>query len=259
YRIPHHLVDIVDANQEFSVAEYLQAATAAVHEIRARDRVPVFVGGTPMYLRGVLRGFDVGPPADWEFRESCQQDLQDHGIQALRQRLRLVDPLSAMRIESNDTRRMIRALEVYAKTGVPISHRQVHFDQRYPAESVGVFALSWDRSILHERINRRTSEMFDRGLVDEVRRIRETTGFSRTASAAVGYREVLQHIDGELSLAETMKAVAAHTRQLARKQETWFRNLHELRSVPMTPDSAPQAIADWIVAKLPSSLRGDSR
>ena len=128
-RIPHHLIDLVDPVEEFSVARYLEAAHQKIEEIESRGLRAIFVGGTPMFLKGILRGFDPGPPADWNFRESVESDLRNHGIEALRDRLRQVDPLAAHRIGANDTRRMIRALEVARHTGMPLSHRQTHFER----------------------------------------------------------------------------------------------------------------------------------
>lgn len=236
-RIPHHLLDLVPPTEDFSVARYLRAAHAAVDEVTRRGRLPIFVGGTPLFLKGVLRGFDPGPPADWEFRRRVEEDIERHGLEALRGRLRQVDPLAAHRIGPNDKRRMIRALEYVRATGVPISHRQTQFERSRPADSCLVFCLRHPRARLHERVNRRVDAMFERGLVDEVRGLAERYGqLSRTARQAVGYREVLRRIDQGGDLDETRRDVAAHTRQLARRQETWFRSFRELRAIDVEPE-----------------------
>lgn len=251
-QVPHHLIDLVDPHEEFSVACYLQAAHNAVVDIRSRGRMPIFVGGTPMFLKGVLRGFDPGPPADWEFRSAVEKDLEQHGIEALRERLRQVDPLAAHRIGPNDARRMIRALEVAHHTGTPISHRQVQFDRQRDANQCNVFSLQWDRSELHDRINRRVEAMFGDGLLDELRSLLEQYGeLSRTASQAVGYREVITWIQsGNDDLASLIEEVSAHTRQLARRQETWLRSFSERRVMEMKhpPD------ADMIAKRIESEL-----
>lgn len=271
-RIPHHLIDVVDPDEEFSVAEYLRLAHRTVAEILARNRVPIFVGGTPMYLKAVLRGFDPGPPADPDFRAAVQRDVDTYGAEALHQRLCQVDPLSAHRIDPTDVRRMIRALEVAHATGTPISHRQTQFDRPAPTRTfTGAsevtrrwatlgHALRWPRPVLHARINRRVDAMFERGLVDEVRQLRSRFGtLSRTAAQAVGYREVIEMLDetdgderpSDARITQCREEVAAHTRQLARRQETWFRSFDEIEFVDVNDQSQ---IDTWVTQQFD---RGD--
>lgn len=246
-RVPHHLLDIVEPSEEFSVACYLKAAHQKIREIKSRGRKAIFVGGTPMFLKGVLRGFDAGPPADWEFRRAVEQDLERHGVEALRARLRQVDPLAAHRIGLNDSRRMIRALEVARYTGTPISHRQVQFDHARAPESCHVFSLHWPRTRLYERINARVDRMFADGLVDEVRRLLEQHGeLSRTAGQAVGYRELIDYFKGHKDLPSTINEVATHTRQLAKRQETWFRSFSEIRPIEIQEPFSAATTAEII-------------
>ncbi|MDB4476830.1 tRNA (adenosine(37)-N6)-dimethylallyltransferase MiaA [Rhodopirellula sp.] len=250
--VPHHLIDLVEPTEDFSVACYLAAAHKVVEQIRQRGRQPIFVGGTPMFLKGVLRGFDPGPPADWDFRKAVESDLQNHGIEALRERLQQVDPLAAHRIGPNDARRMIRALEVSHQTGVPISHHQTQFDHYQDPNECNVFTLNWERSELHERINCRVQKMFEDGFIYEVQTLLTTHGnLSRTAAQAVGYREIIEWISEDRSETETLiEEVSAHTRQLARRQETWLRSFDERRIIDVTTTAEPVAIAEQIAAKL---------
>ena len=248
-RVAHHLIDITSPDQSFSVACYLEAAHALLDEMDRRGRRAIFVGGTPMYLKGIMRGFDPGPPADWKFRQSVEDDLARHGPEALRDRLRQVDPLAAHRINENDTRRMIRALEVARHTGVPLSHRQIQFDQRHDASTCKAFVIRTPRDQLHRQINERVQRMFDDGLVDEVRSLLDQYGtLSRTASQAVGYREVIDHLQKSVSVDETKAAVAAHTRRLARRQETWFRSFSELTPIDFSGDHSVESAVEKIVA-----------
>jgi tRNA dimethylallyltransferase len=231
-QVPHHLIDLATPEEDFSVAAYLQAAHRTVAEVVQRGRVPIFVGGTPLYLKALVRGFDSGPPADWPFRRAVEEDLQRHGSEALWERLRQVDPLSAHRLHPRDTRRIIRALEVNHLTGQPLSHRQMQADPLATAEQCHVLALRWPRPILHQRIEARVDGMFAAGLVDEVRGLLQRYGqLGRTASQAVGYREVIEHLAGQHDLDETRRRVKEHTRQLARRQETWLRGLSEVTFV----------------------------
>lgn len=247
-QVPHELIDLVDPTEEFSVACYLRLAHARVRELNQQGKTPIFTGGTPMFLKGVLRGFDPGPPADWEFRNAVQADVDRFGAEALRERLRQVDPLAAHRIGPNDTRRMIRALEVARHTGTPISHRQVQFERERSADSCRVFSLQWPRPQLHERINQRVKSMFEAGLVDEIRSLIKTHGeLSRTACQAVGYREVIEWLQEGGDLEDAIEAVSVHTRQLARRQETWLRSFSEIRPIHVEEPLDPELIAERIL------------
>jgi tRNA dimethylallyltransferase len=246
--VPHHLLDVLTPDREFSVSNYVDAACQAISEIRGRGREVLFVGGTPLYLKSLLRGIFSGPPADWEFRRAIEIELQQTGAQALHDRLRQVDPLSAEKLHPNDKRRIIRALEVYRLTGRPISHLQTQFEEGKSAEGRKVFVLSWPRQQLHERINRRVDAMFDEGFVDEVHNVLQRYGtLSRTASQAVGYREVIEHVQGKRDLPSTIEAVKSRTRQFARRQETWFRSLSECRFVSRNRNDTEREIAERVV------------
>jgi tRNA dimethylallyltransferase len=246
-QVPHHLIDIVNPNEEYSLAEYVDAAHATATDIRSRGMQPLFVGGTSLYLKSLLRGLDTGPPADWEFRNEVAAEVERVGVEALHKRLEQVDPLAAAKLHPHDQRRIIRALEVYKATGQPLSHRQVHFDQPQAAEDCRVFALQWPRAELHRRIEARVERMFERGLVDEVRGLMERyDSLSRTASQAVGYRETIEYLSNDLSFEETDERVKIRTRRFARRQETWLRSLSECRPVAMSNEVSATEIAKLI-------------
>ncbi|QDU93540.1 IPP transferase [Lignipirellula cremea] len=247
--VPHHLLDLVEPTEEYSVSQYVDDATIAMQQIRERGRTPLFVGGTPLYLKSLLRGIFEGPPADWEFREQVEQEVQQVGLQALHQRLMQVDPLSAEKLHPNDKRRIVRALEVYKLTGSPISHLQLQFDQGLPAARCRVFVLQWARPVLHQRIDRRVEAMFAAGLCDEAAALLEKhSELSRTAAQAVGYQEAFDHLRGETSLTDAIETVKARTRQFARRQETWFRSLSECRILTLEEEVNPQELAQQIAA-----------
>src|SRR5207248_681917 len=163
-RVPHHLLDLVPPSQEFSLSEYIDSAHETIGQIKARGREALFVGGTPLYLKSLLRGVYQGPPADWEFRRQIDQELQSLPPAALHQRLQVIDPLLAARLHPNDKRRMIRGLEVFKLTGQRLSHLQTQFEEGRPATAVKVFVLSWPREELHRRIDGRVEQMFAAGL-----------------------------------------------------------------------------------------------
>ncbi len=229
-QIPHHLIDIVDPNESFSVSQYRDAALAKILEIRSREKQVLFVGGTALYLKALVRGLFDGPPADWEFRKKIEADLADCDSEELFKRLQSIDPVSSHKLHPNDRRRIIRALEVYYSTGTPISHWQMEFDQATPPDECNVFTLRHPRSILHDRIEQRVGKMFKDGLIDEVSTLLETwQKIGQTASQAVGYREVISHINGDMDFETTFEKVLVRTRRFARHQETWFRGLTECR------------------------------
>ncbi len=251
--VQHHLLDVVAPTEEYSVAQFLEHAARATEGILARGRRPLFVGGTPMYLKGLLYGFDPGPPADWEFRRAVETDIRLHGIDALHKRLVQVDPLSAARLPATDTRRITRALEVAYLTGIPLSHRQTQFERIASKNSAPLFAIRWPRELLHQRIEMRVASMFKGGLVDEVSGLLRQYGtLARTAATAVGYREVISHLDGSIPLETAMQEVLFHTRQLARRQETWFRSLPSLRWLEVADETALEDCVEKIVQSIGS-------
>lgn len=235
-QVVHHLVDFLEPNEAFSVAQYRERALALVEQLRAQGKRALFVGGTPLYLKAMLRGIFEGPPADWEFRNQIDKEVAEHGVEALHERLKLIDPLTAHKLHPHDKRRLIRALEVHHVTGQPISHLQLEFDEPIKHATRPVFALHWDRPLLHARIDERVDRMFEEGLIAEVQQLLAKHGeLGHTAQQAVGYREVIEHLNGLRELKATIDSVKARTRQFARRQETWFRSLEECRWVQRTP------------------------
>lgn len=249
-QLPHHLIDIVEPDQDFSVAQYRDLAFETIAAIRERGHTPLFVGGTPLYLKCLLRGFFDGPPADWELRNQIEAELATVGAAALHARLVQVDPVSASWIHVNDTRRIVRALEVYRSTGEPISHQQMEFEDGVPAEECRVFVLRREREVQRERIEARVDEMIEEGLIDEVREL--TSGgkkLGRTASQAVGYSEMIEHLDGQITLAEAIDRIKARTRRFAKRQATWFRGLSECRFVDIGPEDDAVSIAERVMVE----------
>ena len=248
--VAHHLIDLVDPDQEFSLAEYLDAAEKAAAEIAARGREVLFVGGTPLYLKALLRGIFEGPPADWELRRRLQSEAGEHGPDWLHARLAAVDPVAASRLHANDTRRLIRALEVFEKTGRPISVWQQQFERARPAEACKVFVLDWPRDALYARIDARVEQMFAAGLVAEVEAVLKAgKSFGRTARQALGYRETLDFLEGRRGLDETIELVKTRTRQFAKRQLTWFRSLSECRWITMDESLTPADVAERILQR----------
>jgi tRNA dimethylallyltransferase len=248
--VPHHLIDIVDPAEEYSVAQYAAAAKETVADVQGRSREVLFVGGTPLYLKALLRGLFDGPPADWRARREIERELDTAGEYALHERLMQIDPVAAGHIHPHDTRRLIRALEVYRATGEPISHQQMQFEEGRPADECRVFVLRRERKELHQRIEGRVEAMIDSGLVDEVRRLTaDGRELGRTARQAVGYREALGLLAGEFNRNEMVERIKARTRRFAKRQGTWFRSLSECRFVDVAGEADADALAEAIAAR----------
>jgi len=245
-RVPHHLFDILDPHEEFSVAQYLEAAERVIHEVLSRNRIPFFVGGTGLYLRSLLRGVFDGPPADWEYRRQLEHLAEQAGSQKLHDQLRQLDPTTAARLSPNDLRRVIRALEVQHVTGQPLSALQKNPSLPIDQRPSHVFWLNPPRDWLHQRINQRVERMFADGLVQELRQLQELSPpLGQTARQALGYKETLDWLEqGSGDLAEVVITIQTRTRQFAKRQCTWFRNLEECQALPIQPDDTAAMIAN---------------
>lgn len=252
-RVQHHLIDLRDAGEDFSVAEYIEEAAAVCESLVARGVTPLFVGGTPMYLKCLLRGLFEGPSANWDLRRELESELDKVGSAALHDRLKLVDPLAAAAIHPNDARRVVRALEVFRGAGEPISHQQLEFEEPVPATDCRVFTLLRERADQHARIEARVHAMIDEGLIDEVRALTsygQTLG--RSASQAVGYREVIEHLNGDCDAETMVERIQVRTRRFAKRQGTWFRSLSECRFVEVGADESADSVARRIEAEAAS-------
>ncbi len=246
--VPHHLIDVLEPWESASVAEYRTWALDHVREIAVRGRRALFVGGTPLYLKALLRGLFKGPAADPEVRQHLEAEADALGNAALHDRLARLDPATARRLHPNDRRRIIRALEVFELTGRPISTLQAEHDR--PAEGVNVVALERPRAELHERINRRVEQMFAEGLVEEVRHlVSGPRPIHPVPAQGVGYREVIDLLEGRLTETEAIAQTQARTRQFAKRQATWFRGLAEVRPWPFRADETSEALAERLASQ----------
>lgn len=261
--VPHHLIDVVDPNESFSVGRYASEARRLIGMIADRGNHPLFVGGTPLYLKVMTSGLFSGPPADWKFRGELHERAEREGTKALHEELRSVDPESAGRIHPNDLKRIVRALEVMHKTGRPIGELQTEWTSPKTAGYRLIAGIARDRHILYRRIDARVDRMFADGLVDEVRGLLDKFGnLSREASQAVGYRETLAHLSGKADLARTIELVKRNTRRMAKRQLTWFRSFGDIRWFAMAPETSAAAaareMADYFAGELAKS-RGAER
>ena len=215
--VRHHLLDVADPTEQFTVARFVEMADEV---IGAAQSPLIATGGTPMFYKALFEGLFEGPSADVELRERLLQTPADE----LYARLRTVDPLAADRIHANDSRRVVRALEVYELTGQPISTLQQQWGDSAARHPAIWFGLTWDKDALNRRINARVKQMIAAGWVDEVRSLLGRFGsLSKTAAEATGYAELIDHVHGRISLDDAVEEIKIATRQLARRQMKWLR------------------------------------
>jgi tRNA dimethylallyltransferase len=260
-RVPHHLLDVARPDDVVTLAAYQRLALEAIDAIRARGRLPLLVGGTGLYIRAVVDGLRIPPAApDWHLRAALEAEERAGGPGTLHRRLGEVDPAAAARIHPHNVRRIIRALEVHAKTGVSISVLQ-RSSPEVPsrgstrcgagdAEDVLMIALTTDRARLYERIHRRIDHLLAAGLVEEVRQLL-AAGYAKTLPAlqGLGYKELLPHVAGTLSLAESRALLQRNTRRYAKRQLTWFRGDARYRWLEVG-DDPPEVVAARIRAMI---------
>jgi tRNA dimethylallyltransferase len=220
--VPHHLVDVVAPDEQFTLAQYQERAYEAIEDVHRRGRVPFLVGGTGLYVRAVLEGFGiprVGP--DHRLRQQLREEVRRNGRSALHARLEQVDPQAAQAIDPRNVRRVIRALEVYETTGQRITVLQ---ERKAPPYRILKIGLTMERGQLYRRVDERVDSMVERGLVTEVERL-VATGYSHDlpAMSGVGYRQILMHLRGELGLPEAVQIIKSETHRLVRQQYKWFR------------------------------------
>ena len=222
--VPHHLLDVLSPDQEMSAARFVELADEAIASLQEKDCPVIVAGGTMLYVRALLRGLFEGPAADEAMRAELSEKSERAGVDTLWQELRGVDPRSAERIHDTDLRRIIRALEVYRLTGVPLSeHHERHQAQpaRYQAKLVG---LNPEREQLYSQINERVEKMMAAGLVGEVEGLREQGfGPQLRSQQAIGYGEVHSMLDGDLDRNEMVGQIQRNSRRYARRQLSWYR------------------------------------
>lgn len=229
--VPHHMIDIVYPDEEFSVAQFKNLAEDSIRDILSRGKVPVVAGGTGLYISSLVYNIQFSDTiCDWEFRERMNALAIKYGPGYLHDRLKEVDPVSAQRIHPNNVKRVIRALEVFETTGRPISEHQAESRTKPPEFDYLLFGLTMDRQMLYERIEKRTDIMMEKGLADEVAGILKM-GYSKdlVSLQAIGYKEIAAAISGECSMEEAVENIKLGTRHLAKRQITWFNSMEGLK------------------------------
>ncbi len=253
--IPHHLVDVVEPDEEYTAARYARDAAAAIEDIYARDRWPILVGGTGLYYRALVRGLFPGPAADAKIRARLEGIARRRGVEFLHGMVARVDPASGQRILPRDLKRLVRCLEVYFLTGRPLTDHFARTVSPLRGRETVAIGLSIPLSEIAGRTARRVDQQFDRGLLEEIRGLL-ARGVPETARPFGGlvYRQALEHLRGMRNEAETRALIAQENRRYARRQLIWFRkepNLVWLQTSGEQPET--RAAVESILAKWPNS------
>lgn len=244
--VPHHMIDMKEPDEPFSVAEFQARVDGLIRSILGRGRLPMLVGGTGLYVRAVLQEYTFTEmEGDPDLRERLAAEEAQHSVGHLHRRLAAVDPAAAARLHPNDLRRIIRALEVFETTGVPISETQTAGDAapRYDDLFIG---LTMDRELLYQRIDQRVEQMLAAGLQREVERLLLRFPPSTQALEAIGYREMVWHLRGLLTYPETAALIQRNTRRFAKRQYTWFKRDEGIHWIDLTSPEARSSAAERI-------------
>jgi tRNA dimethylallyltransferase len=244
-QVRHHLIDVVEPSESFSVGVFLDKALAAIDDICGRGRTVVAVGGTALYIKALLYGLFEGPGGDERIRAELRAQAAREGLDRLHDTLRQIDPEAADRISANDAKRIIRALEVYRLTGKPISSFQKQFDADRPVHDWIMIGLRREKTAESQRINARVKKMVELGLVDEVKALlAEEKPLGQQARCAIGYAEIIDHLEGRMSLEDAVEQIKVNTRRLAKGQRTWFKTFRQVNWLDIEPEEPPEHVIE---------------
>lgn len=255
--IPHYLINVVYPDEEFTVADFKKAACNYIKRINDEGNIPMLVGGTGLYINSIvyeLKFTQVKP--NEELRRKYDSIIDKHGSEYLYEELMRVDPISAKRINVNDTKRIIRALEVLHETGKPMSYYNKNFRKEVDKYNLVMIGLTMDRGKLYSRINQRVDIMLDEGLIDEVKMLMDM-GYTKelTSMQAIGYKEIISYLEGEMSLDKTIEVLKRNTRRFAKRQLTWFRRDDRIKWVDIDNFASTDAISEYLANYVFKSLK----
>lgn len=248
-QVPHHLMDFVPVTENFDVARFKETASKIIRDIWGWNRIPIVVGGSGMYMQVLLDGIFSQATKNDEVRSCLEKRLETEGLERLYGELERFDPAAAKKIHPNDTRRIIRALEVYHATHRPISEWQKERKGFWGEHDIKLFCLSRPRPELYGRINARTEWMLASGMIEEVQSLAKVK-LSRTANAIIGIKEIRRYLDGKISRSEVRDEIQMNTRRLAKRQMTWFRREERLTWVEISEKETPARIRDRILGQI---------
>ncbi len=242
-QVKYHMIDTVEPSESFSVASFLEDANNITNTIIARNKPAVAVGGTALYIKAMLYGLFEGPGTDQQIRDELQKIADADGLENLHKQLSKIDPEAADRIHYNDSKRIIRALEVFKLTGKPISSFQKQFGSNNQSDDWTIIGLRREKENESKRINLRVKKMIDEGLVDEVKSLlAEEKPLSMQAACAIGYAEIISYLQGHIALDEAIELIKKNTRHLAKHQRTWFKTFKNINWITIREDQKAEDV-----------------
>ncbi len=249
--VPHHFIDIIDPWESFSVGKYVEGVEDLANSSNGQKQSFLIVGGSPLYINGLVNGIFNGPEADWNIRGELEVIAERKGSSHVHDILQKIDPVKAAKLHPNDLRRIIRAIEVYKITGEPVSVLQERYKLARKNYRFKIICITREREVVYHRINERVETMFDKGLVAEVKSLLDNPkGLSKQAKQALGYKEVIQYLDGGLALSDAKELVKLSTRRFAKRQMTWFRSFQDIQWLEAKEHDGPNQITDRVFSIL---------
>lgn len=246
-QVVHHLIDVVEPSEPFSVDRFLTLAEAAAKEIESKNKPIVAVGGSAMYIKAMLYGIFQGPGTNEQIRRRLKERIEETSLEELHKKLSAIDPKAADKIHRNDEKRIIRALEVYQLTGKPISSFQWQFDLPAPKGGWTIYGLRREKTEENKRINARVKKMIEAGLIDEVKNLlAEEKPLGTQARSAIGYAEIIDYLAGRETLEKAIEKIKINTRRFAKAQRTWFKTFKTVNWL----DISEEATVENILAKI---------
>jgi len=255
--VPHQLIDLVDPDQSFNVGDFRRHALQEIARLHGQALLPLIVGGTGLYIRGLLRGLCPGPPANWSIRQALTQEATEHGWSFLHEKLQQVDPNLAQRLHPHDQPKVLRGLEVYHTLGIPLSQvQQQHQFQESPYPFL-LIGLTMERQTLYRRIDTRVEWEIEKGLVEETQRLKQQ-GYSRDLGSmkGLGYRQFSGYLAGEYSYDEAVRLLKRDTRHFAKRQMTWFKKEPCIQWITLEESDIPTQAATRILKTIDDFLCG---
>ena len=244
--VPHHLIDVAQLSEAFDAAQFVRLAKSASESISSRGRIPIFCGGTGLYFRALMEGLGNSPPSD----ELLRDELSLLPFESLVAELKIKDPKAAKQIDLKNPRRVLRAVEVIRLTGRPYSEQRIGWDKLKRAPE-NLFCINREVDVLNQRIHKRVDEMFSLGLIEETQiLIKQGLRDNRNACQALGYRQVLDLLDGELSLESVVDKVKIKTRQFAKRQRSWFRNQMQCDLLDWPEDENVDSFCELLLGRI---------
>ena len=244
--VPHHLIDVAQLSEAFDAAQFVRLAKSASESISSRGRIPIFCGGTGLYFRALMEGLGNSPPSD----ELLRDELSLLPFESLVAELKIKDPKAAKQIDLKNPRRVLRAVEVIRLTGRPYSEQRIGWDKLKRAPE-NLYCINREVDVLNQRIHKRVDEMFSLGLIEETQiLIKRGLRDNRNACQALGYRQVLDLLDGELSLESVIDKVKIKTRQFAKRQRSWFRNQMQCDLLDWPKDENVDSFCELLLGRI---------